>query len=706
MALKDFLSPISSLLSKKNRNNVSVFGTPSSLSHVDKLFTTLLAKTNKPELVREPFSKYDQARREDDSKREQALIAAYTSFEQFFTHATYPVVIQEQTAKQLRKEISQNIQITELNYYFRLIFLPELEQTLRLSELGIRMVSMKVVKSLGTVQLQKLIDTTIAGTVLQDILVIPKDEFIPTINTHAISHITEVSKVIDALHKLNEAIFQQAALSLGKNAAKQIFKDSYETIKWTYPLDIVGLYIDILPREPFENEKMNILSREDLERTVTERTNQVKEAQKLLEDKIRQIEQQNKTLESNKQEMIRLLNDAHKLEEQLKVEKASVEKKIIERTKELHAEQTKLQASINSLSVGYIMVDKDYNILIINNAAKQTLCASAVSPYTTVTECNFVHIENELKQVLNLRAFINQCFIEKKPLLLKELRLKNRYFKIFITPIITLGVIGVVILIDDITEAKVIERSKDEFFSIASHELRTPLTAIRGNTSMIQEFYADKLTDPQLVEMLQDIHSGSVRLISIVNDFLDTSRLEMKKMVFKNEAFDLVQLVKDTVKEYETTGATKNLYLKLELPAQKLPFVFADKDKVKQILINLIGNAIKFTDSGGVSLRIMPESNFVKVFVADTGRGISHESQNLLFRKFQQAQENTLTRDTTKGTGLGLYISKLLMEGMRGLIKIESSELGKGTTFSISLPFASPVISTKPVTNTADSQVT
>ncbi|HSA83344.1 MAG TPA: ATP-binding protein [Patescibacteria group bacterium] len=355
---------------------------------------------------------------------------------------------------------------------------------------------------------------------------------------------------------------------------------------------------------------------------------------------------------------------------------------------QLHDEGIKLEASINSLSLGFIMVDRSHNILTINHTARQILCASPSSPLATVKDCTIQHIEDELKGVIDLKGYINLCFEKKKPIIINELKFENRFLKILITPIVTIGVIGAVILVDDITEAKVMERSKEEFFSIASHELRTPLTAIRGNTSMIQEFYSDKITDSELSDMIKDIHASSIRLIAIVNDFLDTSRLEMGKMEFRIEPFDIVKLAQDTIKEYMTTGSMKKLYLKIDpLPSSPI-IVQGDKDKVKQVLINLVGNAIKFTDVGGITLQVIPDGQFIKVLVIDTGRGISPESQMLLFRKFQQAQDNILTRDTTKGTGLGLYISKLMMQGIGGKIKIESSTIGKGTTFSISIPLA------------------
>jgi signal transduction histidine kinase len=376
---------------------------------------------------------------------------------------------------------------------------------------------------------------------------------------------------------------------------------------------------------------------------------------------------------------------------QLNAAKENTEKEVVARTKELNDERIKLEASINSLSVGFIMLGRDHTIMTINHTAKQILCVSPTSPLATVANCSITYIENELKGVLNLRKFVDQCLTEKKSLLIKEIHFQNRYLKIFITPIVTLGVIGAVVLVDDITEAKIMERSKDEFFSIASHELRTPLTAIKGNASLIKDFYSDHIKDRNLSEMIEDIHESSNRLIGIVNDFLDMSRLEQGKMEFNKVVLNIPDLINSVIKEYQVTGSQKQVNLSFQQDYQnKTPMVYADPNKVKQVLINLIGNGLKFTSKGNITISTHVINNMLKVFVADTGRGISQTNQNLLFRKFQQANTSILTRDTTKGTGLGLYISKLITEGMGGSIKLESSVETKGTTFSFTIPLATP----------------
>jgi signal transduction histidine kinase len=305
---------------------------------------------------------------------------------------------------------------------------------------------------------------------------------------------------------------------------------------------------------------------------------------------------------------------------------------------------------------------------------------------------NFTILKKILKGKVDLREYIKNCGLDKKRLVFSDIEIKGRYFQFLLSPILTKEkeeiCIGIVVLVQDITEAKILERSKDEFFSIASHELRTPLTAIRGNTSMILEYYAEAVKDPELKMMVDDIHESSIRLINIVNDFLNVSRLEQRRMEFKIEKFDISKLVPETIKEYDVTGSRKKIGIEFVAPDGPLPLVNGEMDKVRQVLINLRGNSLKFTAEGGIKIKTEISGKFVKVVVSDTGRGIPLKQQSLLFHKFQQTGESLFTRDTAGGSGLGLYISKMMIEGMGGEIKLEKSEEGKGSTFSFSLPIA------------------
>jgi signal transduction histidine kinase len=384
--------------------------------------------------------------------------------------------------------------------------------------------------------------------------------------------------------------------------------------------------------------------------------------------------------------LARELKQNKHLAHELEVEKQNVESKVIARTHELHQEQAKLRASIEGLSLGFVLLDK-VGSAVIQNAAIRTIFGLE-SAVLSVSQLQERLVDFDLSQ---------QCrhvFATGRAVEAKGVGMGNKVLHIYLGPVTTAEhgrqhVMGTVVLIQDITEEQVLARSKDEFFSIASHELRTPLTAIRGNASMIMQFHERELKDPDLHDMVYDIHESSTRLIDIVNDFLDVSRLEQGKTTF-----DFTEVALDEVMEtviYEMRAMLHEKHLALDYNRKtlgELPKVWADKNRLKQVVYNLVGNAAKFTDQGGITLAADQAGQMVKVTVTDTGRGISPEGQRLLFHKFQQAGESLLTRDTTRGTGLGLYISKMLIESMGGRIALESSVEGKGSVFSFTVPLA------------------
>jgi len=385
-----------------------------------------------------------------------------------------------------------------------------------------------------------------------------------------------------------------------------------------------------------------------------------------------------------------------------KQSKQIIEQKVIERTAQLQKaneevnkgwlqlqqEKSKLSASIENMPLGFLMTDIAGNLLVVNSLARKTLGSEDDSGA-------YEKLKEIVKPKLDLPEYIKTCSEETKTFSFSDFGLADgRFLRVILSPIISetkekqKKCVGVVILVEDVTEAKVLERSKDEFFSIASHELRTPLTAIRGNASLIKDVYMDKLKDPELVGMINDIHDSAIRLINIVNDFLNVSRLEMGKIEFKNETFDIVPLVNGVITELTEQATQKKLLLKSGSPDIKSLNVFSDSSRVKEVLINLVGNAIKYTEKGEINIDLAPINGYTKISVRDTGQGISIENQKLLFHKFQQAGASLLTRDTTRSTGLGLYISKMIVEGIGGKIWLEKSEEGKGSTFSFSLPIA------------------
>jgi len=364
-------------------------------------------------------------------------------------------------------------------------------------------------------------------------------------------------------------------------------------------------------------------------------------------------------------------------------------------TQEARERRAELESSINSLRQGFILTNAKLEVLMANAAAMAIVHdnkSGKALEHQSKTTIKLTEIVKILPAELKLKAKIEQTLRDGKLTKYPALPFDGRFLNLYLSPVLDNGeATGCVLLLEDVTEERIIARSRDEFFSIASHELRTPLTAIRGNASMIQQYFPEALKDPAAKEMVDDIQESSIRLIEIVNDFLDTSRLEQGKMKFELSAFSLEPITEKII--YEMSGLSQSKHVAItvdQLTLDTLPMVYADPSRVTQVVYNLIGNAMKFTDHGHITIGYQVLDKFVKVSVSDSGIGISPEGQQILFHKFQQSTASIITRDNTRGTGLGLYISKLMIEHMGGEIKLEHSELGKGSTFSFTVPIATP----------------
>lgn len=420
---------------------------------------------------------------------------------------------------------------------------------------------------------------------------------------------------------------------------------------------------------------------DDLAKNIEERDEQYYKSEKSLME-----------LKQNKSAMMNLLEDSRELEKQLKLEKESVQKKVEERTKELNIEKQRLFTFLSSIPEGVLVIEKSGVPLFANGTAEKIMGLEMkkfpgvkffeiLKVYKAGT--NTVYPTEERPSHLALQgksSTISDIEIDRGgvriPLRVAGAPVWDAYNKVEY---------GIVVFYD-ITEEVLLNRSKDEFFSIASHELRTPLTAIRGNSAMIKEMYVDKIADRDFEDMVTDIYDGSVRLIGIVNEFLDLSRLEQGKIDFKKGKVNLFDLVSDVVEEMQTMVDDKKGKVILRNSCERVD-VLADKDRLQMVLMNLIGNALKFTEHGSVTISTEKVAGGnITVKVTDTGNGIPLANQPLLFRKFQQAGSSLYTRDTSKGTGLGLYVSSLMLAGMGGKIWLEESVEGKGTVFAFSIP--------------------
>lgn len=228
-----------------------------------------------------------------------------------------------------------------------------------------------------------------------------------------------------------------------------------------------------------------------------------------------------------------------------------------------------------------------------------------------------------------------------------------------------------------------LDKLKDEFVSLASHELRSPMTAIKGSLSTILDGYAGDITQNSR-EFLTAAYNENDRLIRLVNNLLNISRIEAGRFTFTLTKINLEKIIREIIQNMQNVATERKIFLKY-LGDGQLPMVLGDGDKVKEVVINLVGNALKFTHKGGVTVQLRHKDNMVVTSVTDTGSGIAKEDQELLFKKFSQVGKNYAR--PAGGTGLGLYICKQIVEGLKGSIWLEST-LEKGSTFYFSLPIA------------------
>lgn len=233
-----------------------------------------------------------------------------------------------------------------------------------------------------------------------------------------------------------------------------------------------------------------------------------------------------------------------------------------------------------------------------------------------------------------------------------------------------------------------LDKLKDEFVSLASHELRTPMTVIKSYLwMMLDKNNVSALSEKQRM-YVDRAYTSTQRLINLVNDMLNVSRIESGRFTLAMKPIDLGELINTVYAEMLPKAQEQKINLEFARPLQPLPKIQADPERIEQVLINLIGNSLKFTPENGtirISVDYDPQIQQETVSVTDNGKGISAEDISKLFQKFSMVGTNYLVKQNTQGTGLGLYLSKAIIELMGGKIWVESEGLQKGSKFSFAL---------------------
>jgi signal transduction histidine kinase len=337
---------------------------------------------------------------------------------------------------------------------------------------------------------------------------------------------------------------------------------------------------------------------------------------------------------------------------------------------ELFEEKNKLSNIITSMSEGILALDRSSHIININEAATNLLSYKRVEDNTEVIK--------KLSDLDIIRELNSAIAVNEKKSIIKEHEGKILEFSISLIKSNLNEIIGGVILIQDISEKEKLEQMRKDFISNVSHEFRTPLTVIKGNLESI----VDGMTKPEHVaDTCITLIKETNRLERMVKDLLNLSKLESGKLEIDFNELDVNMLINDTMRSLRLLIRNKETDLQLSLE-KNLPTLLSDYDKLKQLIIIFLDNAIKFSENKGV-LKVTTYKDSKNIFIAikDNGIGIPKDEIQYLGEKFYKADK---TRNANAGgTGLGLSIAKRLVKVLNGNVSIES-DLGKGTTITIS----------------------
>lgn len=243
------------------------------------------------------------------------------------------------------------------------------------------------------------------------------------------------------------------------------------------------------------------------------------------------------------------------------------------------------------------------------------------------------------------------------------------------------------ISLHDISVEKGTEEMKMGFVSVAAHELRTPITSIKGYLDVFMNDYKDKLNEDQK-GLLAHMKDNTDRLGILVENLLNVSRVERGSLSLNSEGTDWTALVNSTVEDLHERATEKNIQLEFKKPETPIPSVKVDKVRMSEVIANLITNAINYTNPNGkIIVSVEQKEHEIVTSVTDTGIGIPADAISHLFTKFFRVTDGLTQQASSQGNGLGLYISKSIVEMHKGKIWVEST-VGKGSTFSFSIPTA------------------
>jgi two-component system phosphate regulon sensor histidine kinase PhoR len=336
----------------------------------------------------------------------------------------------------------------------------------------------------------------------------------------------------------------------------------------------------------------------------------------------------------------------------------------------LTTERDKMTAILSNMADGILVVDGEGEVTMINRAAERMFRLSV----DKALRRTFIEVVHDYE----IAGILQKCLkTGEQQTGLVEIEPGRQSLGVVATPIV--GTHGCVVLLQDLTELRRLERVRRDFIANISHELRTPIASLKVLAETLQEGAID---DPAVAkEFLDKINVETDRLTQMVNELSELSRIESGEASLKKEPIDIGEVATRVVERLKPQADRAGISLAMDIPSG-LPRALADKERVEQVLVNLLHNAIKFTHSGGrINCMAKIEGDNILVSVVDTGVGIPADDLPRIFERFYKADKAR----AGGGTGLGLAIAKHIVEAHGGQIWAESIE-GKGSTFTFTLP--------------------
>jgi PAS domain S-box-containing protein len=339
-------------------------------------------------------------------------------------------------------------------------------------------------------------------------------------------------------------------------------------------------------------------------------------------------------------------------------------------------EKNKTMAVINNFTDGLLVIDHENKIELVSPTIEKLFKEKKENILgKSIFKINFKKIK--LKPLIEILK-------KKKEVYRKEIELGEGILLEMTTAYFDFGKRkGILVVLHDISKDKIIERMKTEFVSIAAHQLRTPLSAIKWSLRMILDGDVGSINEDQR-DLLEKTYTSNERMIGLINDLLNVTRIEEGKFLYKPEKMQMEGIVVNVIQDSEDVIKMKNVSVKFEKSKKLLPPVVIDEEKMSLAIHNLLDNALKYTpEKGKIAISLEEKDNEIVFKIKDTGVGIPEDQKERIFTKFFRG--SNVIKMETEGSGLGLYTTKNIIDSHKGKIWFESEE-NKGTTFYFSIP--------------------